>query len=134
MTTTHATEYQEQVALFEWAAWNEARLPELALLFAIPNGEKRDAVTGARLKRAGVKAGVPDLLLPVASKGYHGLWIELKTPVGRTSPAQERWITTLVEQGYDVAVARSWRAAAWLLCKYLCVDPAVYGVGAETVL
>ena len=28
------SEHSEQVALFEWAAWNTPRLPELALLFA----------------------------------------------------------------------------------------------------
>jgi hypothetical protein len=30
---------------------------------AIPNGEKRSAITGARLKRMGVRAGNPDFLL-----------------------------------------------------------------------
>ena len=30
------------------------------------------------LKRQGVKAGVPDIMLPAARAGYHGLYIELK--------------------------------------------------------
>mgnify|MGYP004433785991 CR=1 FL=1 len=40
--------------------------------------KQRDARTAANLKRQGVKAGVPDLHLPVARGGYNGLYIELK--------------------------------------------------------
>ena len=36
------SEHDEQVALFEWAALREAEIPELALLFAIPNGGLRN--------------------------------------------------------------------------------------------
>ena len=50
-------EHREQAALFEWARYAGGRYPELALLFAVPNGGRRDAVTGARLKSEGVKAG-----------------------------------------------------------------------------
>ena len=42
-------EHAEQAALVGWARLHEHRLPGLALLFAIPNGGRRDAVTGARL-------------------------------------------------------------------------------------
>lgn len=35
------------------------------LLFAIPDGGRRDAVTGAHLKAEGVRAGVPDMFLAV---------------------------------------------------------------------
>ena len=61
-------EHREQVKLFAWAEWERIDRPELGLLFAVPNGGRRDAVTGARLKAEGVKAGVPDVWLPVARR------------------------------------------------------------------
>ena len=86
-------------------------MPELALLFHVPNGEKRAKVTAVRLQTQGVKPGVPDLSLPVARHGYHGLWIEMKTNGGRVSPAQRAWIDALRAQGYRVAVCYGWEAA-----------------------
>ena len=62
-------EYEEQVALMQWAEWNKPWIPELEAIYAIPNGEKRNAITGARLKRSGTKRGVPDLCLPVPRGG-----------------------------------------------------------------
>lgn len=49
------SEHSDQCAIFEWVALNEGRLPELGLLFHVPNGGKRDKVTAARLKAEGVK-------------------------------------------------------------------------------
>ena len=54
-------EHVEQAALFRWAEFARARLPELTLLHAIPNGGHRHKATAARLKAEGVKRGVPDL-------------------------------------------------------------------------
>lgn len=60
------TEHQEQVALFEWAAWKAKEdYPELDLMFAIPNGGLRNKVVAGKLKAEGVKSGVPDILLPI---------------------------------------------------------------------
>ena len=56
--------------------------------FSIPNGEKRDKITGAKLKRLGVRAGVYDL----AIIGPHGIgFIELKAPRGSFSIAQTQF-------------------------------------------
>lgn len=122
------SEHDEQVALFQWAAWAAERLPGIALLHAIPNGGKRDVVTAARLKAEGVKPGVPDLFLPVARGNFHGFYIELKTATGRTTPAQEEWIERLRIQGYAVAVCRGWVDAATRLCRYLGGLPSDFGL------
>ena len=102
-----------------WARLNEHRLPALALLFAIPNGGRRDAVTGAGLKAEGVRAGVPDLCLPVARRGFHGFFIELKASGGSLSPEQRGWIARLRQAGYAAEVCRGWEAAASRLTHYL---------------
>ena len=112
-------EHAEQVALVAWARLHEHRLPGLALLVAIPNDGRRDAVTGARLKAEGVKAGVPDLFLPMARRGFHGLFIELKAPGGAASPEQRGWIARLRLAGYSAEVCCGWEAAALTLNHYL---------------
>lgn len=71
-------EAREQEALFRWADFAAGTMPELKLLYHIPNGGSRNKAEAANLKRQGVKAGVPDLFLPVPRGGYHGLYIELK--------------------------------------------------------
>lgn len=73
--------------------------PRWGLLMAIPNGQYRK---GQRME-PGLRAGVPDLFLPVARHGYFGLWIELK--VGKNTPTaqQKIWLSTLFQLGYSVA-------------------------------
>jgi len=113
-------EHNEQVRLFAWAEWARMERPELGLLFAVPNGGRRDAVTGARLKAEGVKAGVPDVWLPVARQGYHGLVIELKADATkRASREQERWLADLMEQGYLAVVCHGCEAAKGVIRAYL---------------
>ena len=58
-------EWREQEALFQWAALHTPQEPKLALLYAVPNGELRSKATAAKLQKMGVKAGVPDMCLPV---------------------------------------------------------------------
>ena len=113
------SEYSEQCCLVEWCAWNSGKYPELDLIFAVPNGEKRDLVTGARLKKAGVKAGVCDIILPVARGGYHSLAIEMKTGKGQLSPVQRWWMAKLREQGWLAVVCRSADEAIAVITEYL---------------
>jgi hypothetical protein len=112
-------EHAEQAALMRWVELQARRYPALEMLFAIPNGGRRDAVTGARLKAEGVKAGVPDLFLPWPAGGWHGLFIELKAPGGRPTPAQRRWIERLQAAGYRAEVCYGWEEAAVVLSDYL---------------
>lgn len=114
------TEQQEQIALMQWTELNKGRLPELELLFHIPNGGKRGVREASIFRAAGVKSGVPDLCLPVARGDYHGLYIELKRIKGGTiSPTQIRWARDLEKQGYAVALCRGWREAVEVLEEYL---------------
>ena len=88
--------------------WFRMQHPKLArLLFAVPNGGARNAVTGAILKAEGVVPGVADLLLLVPAGPYHGLCIEMKTKTGMQSDSQTEWMTEGTEQGYAYSVCRS---------------------------
>lgn len=120
----YPTEHQEQVGLLRWAWYKSATIPELTLLYAIPNGGRRDAITGAQLKAEGVKRGVPDLCLPVARGAYHGLYIELKRRVsGVVSEHQQQWIEQLRSQGYKAEVAHGASEAIQIIEQYLNLKP-----------
>lgn len=112
----------EQISLIQWSELQSAKYPELKLLFHIPNGGKRNAQEAARFKRMGVKAGVPDLFLPVPRGGFHGLWIELKAANGKTSTAQESMLKELRLQGYAAKVCFGWEKAAVAIKTYLELD------------
>ena len=65
--------------------WFRLQYPRLVkLLFAVPNGFRRDVVTGAILKREGVVTGVADLILLIPKKGYASLCIEMEYMVCRS--------------------------------------------------
>ena len=77
-------------------------------IFAIPNGGARNVVTAAKLKAEGVLAGVPDLCVPMARGGFHGLYIELKNgKKGVVSERQRTIMDKLNDEGYKCVVCRS---------------------------
>lgn len=97
-------ERQIQESFVDWCRLSEHRYPELRLAFAVPNGGKRDIVTGAQLKAQGVRRGVLDWCLPVARQGFHSLWIEFKRPGEYLTPDQEEYRRLLAVEGSYAAV------------------------------
>jgi len=121
------TEHAHQAALFMSLVAHYADHPELRLAFAIPNGGKRDAITAGRLKAEGVKAGVPDLMLPIARGEYHGLFIEMKRPksdgkeAGTEQTVQSEFMKSLTAQHYLCATCHHYQHALEIIlwyCKY----------------
>lgn len=127
MSRKRDIEHQEQKALFRWADYQSHAIPPLELLFAIPNGGDRNAVVAAKLKAEGVRAGVPDVCLPVARNGHNALYIELKRPAdpfrkiraGAVRAEQQQWIARLREAGNHVVVAYGWDQARQAILDYL---------------
>lgn len=115
------SEAVEQALLFRWADLNRGRLPELALMFHIPNGGTRNTVEAAHLKRQGVKPGVPDIFIPAARGRYHGMFIEMKADRGRVSDAQKEWLTRLNDYGYHAVVCWGFEDARAEIETYLAV-------------
>lgn len=124
----HSTEHDEQVALFQWAFLETFTHPELAWLFAVPNGAKlpykgsgksRFSPEAKRLKDEGMKSGVPDIVLPIARGKYHGLWIELKVGDNTASDNQLLWLDYLNSAGYCAALAWGWEQARDTILAYL---------------
>lgn len=113
------SEATEQETVIQWCGWHEGKHPELKLIFHIPNGGSRNTIEAANLKRQGVKAGVPDLCLPVPMNGFHGLYIEMKYGKNKSTEKQEKWQKALREQGYYVAVCYGAEEAERLIASYL---------------
>ena len=114
------SEHKEQTALFYWASVMTHKYPELKLLHAIPNGGLRDKAVAGKLKAEGVKPGVPDVCLPVARGGFHGLYIEMKrVDEGKTSDEQGWWLAELVKQGYYTWVCHGAVEAIEVIENYL---------------
>ena len=87
--------------------------------FAIPNGGNRSASEGARFKREGVKAGVPDIFIAHPVSPYSGLFIEFKYGKNKPTESQFQMIKELSDAGYRCAVCYSANDGMDCLRKYL---------------
>lgn len=140
VTALGQDEHALQTAVVSWAALQSGRWPALKLLFAIPNGAhfghemktlrsgKRvpvAAIRARRMKAEGLRPGVPDLCLPVARGGHHGLFLEMKTRDGHVREEQVGWLEALREEGYMAVVCRSVEEAVRVLRGYLESHPSV---------
>lgn len=115
------SETTEQERVINWATFYAKDFPELDLLHHIPNGGSRNQLEAANLKRQGVKAGVPDLCLPVARNGKHGLYVEMKWQKNKTTEKQDWWLEQLRQQGYETAVCWTAEEAMDTIAGYLGV-------------
>jgi hypothetical protein len=80
--TRRQPEYELQCTVAEHL---RLRSPVSVYWCAIPNGGLRNKAVAAQLKRSGVRAGAPDLLVIVRGTAYG---VELKAKGGKPSPAQ----------------------------------------------
>lgn len=110
-------ETTEQISLFNWAENNKHALPCLSLMYHIPNEGKR--TNGAVLKAMGLKNGVPDVCLPVASHNFHGLYLEMKYGQNKPTEKQEAFMAALRQQGYKTVVCYGAEEAKAEILDYL---------------
>ena len=98
------TEHEIQVACVNYF---RLRYPK-GLIYAIPNGGQRNVIVVSKLKAEGALSGVPDLHIPIAKKGFHSLYIELKNgKAGKVSDNQKAIMEKLQSEGYRCEVCRS---------------------------
>jgi hypothetical protein len=123
LTAPRPLESLEQSALFAYAEIQARNDPRWGLLFAIPNGTSASSMAEAmKVKREGRKSGVPDVFFPVASRGWNGLFVELKQQGGKESdlsPQQKAWLAALNAEGYRAVVAFGWEDAVKQIKNYL---------------
>jgi hypothetical protein len=131
--TSHPPEYAEQAALVRWFRLQYPHLQKL--LIANLNGAKLAPVTGRafahlseavrrgiawqRLEEQGAVKGAADLFLSIPSGIYAGLYIEMKTEVGRQSPEQKEFEKAVIENGFGYCVPKGFAEARQCVLSYL---------------
>lgn len=77
------------------------------LLHHSPNGGKRNKFEAEKFRLMGTRSGFPDIFIVVAKRGYHGLFIEMKTDTGSLTKNQKEVHELMKSEGYYVVVAKS---------------------------
>ena len=122
------SEHAEQVAVIQWCdaqtsgPWSDARY-----IFAVPNGGSRNIIEATRMKAAGVRAGMTDLILPIPKMNSGrdlsfcgALFIEMKRREGFKVPVeQKKWHDFLKSRGYRVEVCRGYDDAVKAIKEHL---------------
>lgn len=114
-------EDMHQENLIYWTRFVKVKLADCSVvplsdvIYAVPNGGKRNKAEAGRLKKQGVKSGVSDLNLIVPSKGFGSLYIEMKKPKVKGKP--------------DPTVQES--QTAWINISKICNHQAVVAYGAD---
>ena len=117
-------EHDEQVAVVQW--WRQQYPKFAGLLFASANGlylggtPRQRAVRWSLFEKSGGRAGVADLFLALSSRGFHGLWIEMKAVKGgRLSQDQAEFIADMTAQGYMAICCKGADEAIGAIKSYL---------------
>ena len=116
------SEDTEQINVIAWAMWEKSRYPELKLLHHIPNGGSRNKAEAVKLKQMGVRAGVPDLHLPVPKGRYCGLYIEMKYETGRLQESQKEFLKAAAGYRNYCAVCYGSEEAISVLKEYVTLE------------
>jgi hypothetical protein len=95
-------------------------------VYHIPNEGKRSNISGARLKKIGLRKGVPDLCIPVPKGKYHGLYIELKSNKGKATQEQIEWLKLLKSNGYATAITYGVDEAITVIKQYISIKEEHY--------
>lgn len=106
-------EADEQAKLVAWLRKRNILVAHFA------NGGKRNKFEAYRLKLMGVSPGMLDLIIPMPSKQWGALFIEMKRKSGgTTSSAQLWWIKQLREQGYAAEICAGFEEAKKVVMGY----------------
>jgi len=108
-------EHNIQVASINWFRY---QYPS-QLIMSIPNGGQRNKIVAGKMKAEGVLSGVPDIFIPAARNGFHGLWIELKSGKNKLTDNQRIVIGELMKQGYRCEICYSLDEFMNVVNKYL---------------
>lgn len=121
MNTT-PLEKQEQINFVDFCKSRNITVISTQNGFKMPKNTFNWAAYSNSLKRQGLAAGFPDLIVLARNKSqtHEVLFIEMKrVKGGRISPEQKEWIQRLDNDGYCVGVAKGCDSAVMILEKYL---------------
>jgi len=105
--------------LLSWVQVLDVEIPELRMMRRMSFSGNIQQQAFSKQSTIGLSAGVPDLNLPTARAGFHGLYLEMKVGRNKPSEAQIEWINDLENAGYACYVCYGWMAAARVIKDYL---------------
>ncbi len=96
------TESNEQIAAMDWL---RAQYPKIAdHTLHIGNERKASYYAGYIMKRMGVLKGASDLFMAWPAGGFHGLFIEVKSKIGKPSVEQKAFLQRMKDVGYRAEI------------------------------
>jgi len=84
----------------------------------VANERKASFQAGARLKKKGVKPGVPDCIIFQANGTHNGLALELKIKPNKPTDNQKEWLGKLKKLNWKDAVVYSFDEAKVVIDEY----------------
>ena len=70
----------------------------------VANERQTSKIAGLRLKKKGVKSGVPDILIFEPNKEYSGLAVELKVAPNKPTDNQKKWLKDLSNKNWRTEI------------------------------
>ena len=96
------TESNEQIAAMDWLRAQHPNIAEHTL--HIGNERKATYYMGYIMKRMGVLKGASDIFMAWPNGKYHGLFIEVKSKIGKPTPHQLAFLERMNSVGYFAKV------------------------------
>ena len=115
-------EDSELISFFDYVRLRENQDARLKTIYHIANERKSSPQAGARMKRKGVRRGIPDVCVPIATKEYSGLYLEFKVKPNKLTKEQKEMCFRLIGQGCSVKVVWSASEAIKILEEYLATS------------
>ena len=94
----HASERQEQAAVIQWMKLQHPWLVNHTIY--IMNEKKCSAYVGSKLNAQGRLPGASDLFIAWPTKSYYGLFIEMKSLIGKATKIQLDFLKRMENVGY----------------------------------
>jgi hypothetical protein len=108
------SEHVIQATIVEWLSWQ----PNI-LFYSIPNENFGNRFHGKKLNDRGRKKGVSDLFIAEARRGFHGMYLEVKSQNGKLQIAQKEFFKKAEERDYFTSAVWSAEEGIEILSWYL---------------
>ena len=92
----------------------------------VANERQTTMMRGGKLKKMGVKSGVPDILIFEGRGGFNGLAIELKFGRNKTTENQNHWLWGLFQRGWQTAVVTNFDEFQKIVDDYLAGEGVIF--------
>lgn len=111
------SESQEQIAVIDWIRLQHPWLINHTIF--IMNEQKRTPQMGARLNRLGRLRGCSDLFIAWPTTNHYGLFIEMKSKIGKPTSYQLEFLERMNKTGYFGCVCPGAENAISVITAYL---------------